>query len=196
MLHHLNPAGGVAGTVLANGALSSNTSNEGNIRANMINGDIIECIVSLPNQLFYSTTIPVSLWIMRKGKNVNTSGKVLFIDAQGLGHMIDKRVRELRPEDIAKIADTYHLWRSGKNYQDVRGFCKVATLEEISEQGYIITPGRYVGIAEESFDDDEVFDEKMKKLTEEMYLLFDESHGLEEKIYRQLEAIGYGKELE
>lgn len=196
MLHHLNPSGGVAGTVLANGALSSNTSNEGNIRANIINGDVLECIVSLPNQLFYSTTIPVSLWIMRKGKNDKTKGKVLFIDAQELGHMVDKRVRELTNKDIEKIANTYHSWRTGNGYNDIKGFCKEATIDDISEQGYIITPGRYVGIAEEEDDDQETFDFKMKKLSEEMRSLFISSHELEEKIYKQLEEIGYEANLE
>ena len=195
MIHHLNPVGGVAGTVLANGALSSNVSNEGNIRANMLKGDVIECIVSLPNQLFYTTTIPVSLWIMRKGKNNITAGKVLFIDAQSLGRMIDKRVRELKPTDISLIADTYHAWRSGNGYEDKKGFCKEATLSEIAEQGYIITPGRYVGIAEDDMDDDESFQEKMKKLTTEMYTLFDEMHELEAKIVEQLEVFDYDAKL-
>ena len=103
MLHHLNPVGGVAGTVLANGSLSSNTGGEGDIRKNMINGDVVECIVSLPGQLFYSTGIPVSLWIMRKGKSEYTKGKTLFIDARKLGFMVDRRVRELSAEDIEKI---------------------------------------------------------------------------------------------
>ena len=192
MIHHLNPAGGVAGTVLANGSLSSNTSNEGVIRQNMINGDVVECIVSLPGQLFYSTGIPVSLWIMRKGKTDSSKNKILFIDARNLGHMIDRKVRELSVEDIQLIASTYQNWRQGKEYEDVQGFCKVASIEEVSEQDYILTPGRYVGIAEQE-EDGEPFEEKMGRLTSELYELFEESHKLEEEICEKLNAIGYGK---
>ncbi|MDO4976681.1 MAG: class I SAM-dependent DNA methyltransferase [Eubacteriales bacterium] len=190
MLHHLNPVNGVAGTVLANGSLSSNTSNEGNIRTNMIKGDVVECIVSMPGQLFYSTGIPVSLWIMRKGKNENTDGKVLFIDARELGHMIDRKVRELSEEDIKKIASTYQNWRQGKEYEDIKGFCKAATIDEIAEQDYILTPGRYVGIAEQE-DDGEPFEEKMTRLTSELSDLFKDSHKLEEEIRQKLATIGY-----
>ena len=192
MLHHLNPVGGVAGTVLANGSLSSNTGGEGDIRKNMINGDVVECIVSLPGQLFYSTGIPVSLWIMRKGKSEYTKGKTLFIDARKLGFMVDRRVRELSAEDIEKISSTYQNWRQGKEYEDVLGFCKEATTADISEQDYILTPGRYVGI-EEVEDDGEPFEEKMGRLTTELYSLFEESHSLEAEIRRKLAAIGYGE---
>lgn len=192
MLHHLNPVGGVAGTVLANGSLSTQTSGEGEIRKNMINADVVECIVSMPSQLFYSVTIPVSLWILRKGKTNNAQGKILFIDARNLGHMIDRRVRELSEDDIQKIASTYHNWRQGKEYEDVQGFCKSATLEEVSAQDYILTPGRYVGIVEQT-EDDEPFEEKMNRLTSELYGLFEESHKLEKEICDKLSAIGYGK---
>ena len=190
MIHHLSPAGGVCGTVLANGSLSSNTSNEGNIRKNMIIGDVVECIVAMPSQLFYSTGIPVSLWVMRKGKTEQTRNKVLFIDARKLGHMIDRKVRELSEGDIRKIADTYQNWRQGKEYEDVRGFCKEATLEEIGGQDYILTPGRYVGI-EEQVDEGEPFEEKMQKLTSELSKMFVKSRELEEEIRRKLGAIGY-----
>lgn len=190
MLHHLSPAGGVAGTVLANGSLSSNTGNEGVIRKNMISDDVIECIVALPGQLFYSTGIPVSLWIMRKGKTDAAKSKVLFIDARKMGKMIDRRVRELTEEDIGTIASTYQNWRQGKEYEDRQGFCKVATLEEIAGQDYVLTPGRYVGI-EEQEDDGEPFDEKMKRLTSELSVLFKESNGLQEEIRQKLGAIGY-----
>lgn len=192
MIHHLNPIGGVAGTVLANGSLSSNTSNEGEIRKNMINGDVVECIVSLPGQLFYSTGIPVSLWILRKGKTEYSQNKILFIDARNLGHMIDRKVRELSEEDIQQIASTYQNWRQGKEYEDVKGFCKSATLKEVANQDYILTPGRYVGIAEQE-EDSEPFEEKMTRLTTELYGLFNESHSLEDEIKRKLAAIGYGE---
>lgn len=193
MLFHLNPNGGVMGTVLANGSLSSNTSNEGNIRKNMIEADVVECIVAMPDKLFYTTSIPVCLWICRKGKSENTKGKVLFIDARKLGKMVDRRVRELDENDICKIAETYHKFRDGKKeYEDIKGFCKVAALKEIAEQDYILTPGRYVGI-EEGMGDGEPFEEKMTRLTSELYGLFEESHKLEAEIRKKLAAIGYGK---
>lgn len=190
MLHHLSPAGGVAVTVLANGSLSSNTGNEGVIRRNMIEDDVIECIVALPGQLFYSTGIPVSLWIMRKGKTDAAKGRVLFIDARKMGKMVDRRVRELTEEDIGTIASTYQNWRQGKEYEDRQGFCKAAALEEIAGQDYVLTPGRYVGI-EEQEDDGEPFDEKMKRLTSELSVLFKESIELQEEIRQKLGAIGY-----
>jgi len=140
MLHHLKPNGGVCGTVLANGSLSTSTSNEGVIRKNMLVGDVVECIVAMPGQLFYSTGIPVCLWIMRKGKNENTQEKVLFIDARNLGHMIDRRVKELGEDDIQKVASTYHNWKNGNGYEDVQGFCKVATIDEIATNDYVLTP--------------------------------------------------------
>ena len=190
MLHHLNPVGGVAGTVLANGSLSSNTSNEGVIRKNMINDDVVECIVSLPGQLFYTTGIPVSLWIMRKGKTEYSRGKILFIDARELGHMIDRRIKELSEDDIQKIASTYQNWRQGKEYEDIQGFCKSATLEEVSAQDYILTPGRYVGIAEKEIDG-EPFEEKMERLTAELSDLFDESITLQGMIKSKLSSLGF-----
>ena len=190
MLHHLNPVGGVAGTVLANGSLSSNTSNEGVIRKNMINDDVVECIVSLPGQLFYTTGIPVSLWIMRKGKTEYSRGKILFIDARELGHMIDRRIKELSEDDIQKIASTYQNWRQGKEYEDIQGFCKSANLEEVSAQDYILTPGRYVGIAEKEIDG-EPFEEKMERLTAELSDLFEESITLQGKIKSKLSSLGF-----
>jgi len=190
MLHHLNPAGGVCGTVLANGSLSSNTSNEGNIRENMVRGNVVECIVAMPGQLFYSTGIPVSLWILRKGKGEHSDGKVLFIDARKLGHMVDRKVRELSEEDIGKIAGTYQNWWKGKDYEDIQGFCKEATIEEIEKQDFVLTPGRYVGI-EEQEDDGEPYEEKMKRLTSELSGMFAKSIELQEEIRKKLGAIGY-----
>lgn len=190
MLHHLNPANGVAGTVLANGSLSSTTSNEGNIRTNMINADVVDCIVALPTQLFYSTGIPVSLWIMRKQKNAETEGKILFIDAHHMGSLIDRRIRELTDNDIQRIADTYHRWRSGDSYSDIEGFCKSAQLSEIKEKGYLLTPGRYVGFAEDE-ESDVPFEERMEQLSEELSEMFDETIVLQDNIKKQLESIGF-----
>ena len=194
MIHHLNPSGGVAGTVLANGSLSSNSPTEIDIRKNMINGDIVECIVGLPGQLFYTTGIEVSLWILRKGKPQTTQNKVLFIDAGGLGHMIDRRIRELSDEpvvgDIPKIAGAYHSWRNNENYHDEVGFCKVATIEEIANYGYVLSPSRYVGVVEHD-SDDEPFEETMTKLSREMFTLFENSHALEEQIIKNLASMGF-----
>ncbi|MCR5728003.1 MAG: type I restriction-modification system subunit M [Lachnospiraceae bacterium] len=197
MLHHLNPAGGVAGTVLANGSLSSNTSTEGDIRKNMIIGDVVECIVAMPSQLFYSTGIPVSLWILRKGKKGRAEGKILFIDARKLGHMVDRKIRELsngeddkKDNDIELVASTYQNWRQGKKYEDIQGFCKEASIDEVAKQDYILTPGRYVGI-EEQEEEGEPFEEKMARLTSELSSLFTKSHELEDEIRKKLGAIGY-----
>ena len=160
----------------------------------MVKDDVVECIVSLPGQLFYTTGIPVSLWIMRKGKTEAAKGNVLFIDARNMGHMIDRKVRELSAEDIQKIASTYQNWRQGKEYEDVKGFCASVSIEDIEKQDVncILTPGRYVGIAEQE-DDGEPFEEKMTRLTTELYGLFKESHELEDKIRKNLAAIGYGE---
>lgn len=190
MLHHLNPVGGVAGTVLANGSLSSTTGGEGEIRKNMINGDVVECIVTLPNQLFYSTTIPVSLWILRKGKNANTEGKILFIDARELGQMVDRRVRELTVDDIYLIASTYQKWRKNEGYKDITAFCKQVTIKEVAEGDYILNPGRYVGAIEKNMDS-EAFEEKMKRLTGELFSLMEESQELDLKIKEKLAQLGY-----
>ena len=190
MLHHLNPSGGVAGTVLANGSLSTQSSGEGEIRRNMINADVIECIVSLPSQLFYSVTIPVSLWIMRKGKTGNATGKILFIDAKNLGHMVDRRVRELSEEDIHTISSTYHNWRNNDGYEDIKGFCYKATIAEVAEQDFVLTPGRYVGVSDEQ-EDGEPFEEKMTRLTSELSTMFQHANALQEEIRKQLQQIGY-----
>lgn len=189
MLHHLSPSNGVAGTVLANGALSSATANEGDIRINMIKADVVDCIVSLPGQLFYSTGIPVSLWILRKGKTDSSTGKILFIDAKNLGHMIDRRVKELSDADIHYIARTYHNWRNG-TYEDIVGFCHSATIEEVSQQDYILTPSKYIEPEEEN--EQEPFESRMKKLSIELEHLFEEAHMNERELKSKLEAISYG----
>ena len=189
MAHHLNPTNGVCGTVLANNSLSATAIAEANIRKNMVEADIVDCIVSLPTQLFYSTGIPVSLWILRKNKGSETKGKILFIDARNLGFMVDRKVRELSEEDIQTIASAYHKWKRGLDYSDIVGFCKSATLEEIKKNDHILTPGRYVGIEDEQ--DDGTFEERMSKLTQEMNMLFDESVRLHAEFKQRMEEIGY-----
>lgn len=190
MLHHLNPMGGVAGTVLANGSLSTTTSNESSIRENMIEADVIDCIVSMPSNLFYSVTIPVCLWIMRKEKTKESQGKVLFIDAKKLGHMVDRKIRELSENDIRRIAETYQSWRKNIEYEDVLGFCKSATIEDIRGQDYILTPGRYVGLAEKE-DDGEPFEVKIERLTRELQEMFEESHRLEDEYLDRVQHLVY-----
>jgi len=188
MIHHLAPNGKI-GMVLANGSLSSQSGGEGEIRKNIINADLVECIVAMPTQLFYTTQIPVSLWFLSKDKK--QKGKTLFIDARKLGTMVTRKLRELTDEDIAKIANTYNAYVDGK-LQDEKGFCAVVSTEEIAKQDYILTPGRYVGI-EDRGEDDEPFEEKMTRLTSELFKMFDKSHDLEIEIRRKLGAIGYGE---
>jgi len=194
-IHHLNPTG-VAGFVLANGSMSSNTSNEGEIRKNMITSDIVDCMVALPSQLFYNTMIPACLWFVTRDKKDHSfrdrRGQILFIDARNMGVMIDRRHRELTDEDVKKISSTYHAWR-GENklkYEDITGFCKSAKLEEVEKNNFILTPGRYVGIQEEA-EDDEAFEEKMKRLTAELSEQMKEGKKLDEEIKRNLEGIGF-----
>lgn len=186
MIHHLAPNGKI-GLVLANGALSSQTSGEGEIRKNIIEADLVEGIIAMPTQLFYSVTIPVTLWFITKNKK--QAGKTLFIDARKMGHMVDRKHRDFSDEDIQKLADTFEAFQNG-NLEEIKGFCAVATLEDIVKQDYILTPGRYVGI-EEQEDDGEPFEEKMDRLTSELSDMFAKSHELEDEIRRKLKAIGY-----
>ena len=187
MIHHLSPTGKI-GLVLANGALSSQSGSEGDIRKAIIEADLVEGIIALPNQLFYSTGIPVSLWFLSREKK--QPGKTLFIDARSMGEMVSRKVRELRPvEDIAKIADTFHAFQNG-TLADEKGFCAVVTTEDIAKQDYILTPGRFVGIADQE-DDGEPFEEKMNRLTTELSDLFKKGHELEDEIVKQLATIGY-----
>ena len=200
MIHHLAPNGKI-GLVLANGALSTQSSGEGEIRKRIIEDDLIEGIVAMPTQLFYTTQIPVSLWFISKRKK--KPGKTLFIDARKMGVMVSRKLRELTDgtkeeyknedgtlkNDIKKIADTYNAYVSG-TLENVKGFCAVATTEESAKQDYILTPGRYVGI-EEQQDDGEPFEEKMARLTSELSDLFVQSHKLEAEIKEKLGAIGY-----
>ena len=186
MIHHLAPNGKI-GLVLANGALSTQSSGEGEIRKRIIEDDLIEGIVAMPTQLFYSVTIPVTLWFISKNKK--QKGKTLFIDARKMGFMVDRKHRDFSDEDIAKLADTFTAFQNGE-LKEVKGFCAVATTEEIAKQDKILTPGRYVGI-EEQEDDGEPFDEKMKRLTSELSEMFEKSHELENEIREKLGAIGY-----
>lgn len=186
MIHHLAPNGKI-GLVLANGALSTQSSGEGEIRKNIINADLIEGIVALPTQLFYSVTIPVTLWFISKNKK--QKNKILFIDARKMGHMVDRKHRDFSDEDIQKLADTFSQFQDGA-LEDVKGFCAVVDTKEIEKQDYILTPGRYVGI-EEVEEDDEPFEEKMTRLTSELSDMFKKNHELEEKIKYQLSSIGF-----
>ncbi|MBL8541996.1 MAG: SAM-dependent DNA methyltransferase [Betaproteobacteria bacterium] len=220
-LHHLAP-GGIAGFVLANGSMSSNQSGEGEIRKALIEADLVDCMVALPGQLFYSTQIPVCLWFLardKRGRRHSSAGPApdsirgrdpvslrdrrghtLFIDARKLGTLVDRVHRELTDADIAKIAGTYHAWRSDRHsgesrnpaeYQDIPGFCKSATLEEIRKHGHVLTPGRYVGAAAQE-DDGEPFEEKMKRLTATLYEQQAEAAKLDAAIAANLRELGYG----
>lgn len=186
MIYHLAPNGKI-GMVLANGSLSSQTGGEGEIRKNIINADLVECIIAMPSQLFYTTQIPVSLWFLAKNKK--QKGKTLFIDARNMGTMVSRKLRELTNEDIKKIADTYNNFIDGKQ-EDIKGFCAVATIQDIEKQDFILTAGRYVGI-EEQEQDSEPFEDKMNRLTAELSELFNQSHQLENEIKEKLGAIGY-----
>ena len=179
---------GKAGVVLANGSLSSNTSNEGEIRRKILEDDLVDCIVALPDKLFYTTGIPVCIWFFNRDKK--HKGQTLFIDARKMGEMVSRRLRELSDEDIKKIANTYISWQNEENYEDIQGFCKVASIDEIREHDFILTPGRYVGI-EEVEDDGEPFEEKMERLTSTLAMQFEKSRELEDEIRRQLGGIGY-----
>ena len=186
MIHHLAPNGKI-GMVLANGSLSSQSGGEGEIRKNIINDDLVSCIVAMPSQLFYTTQIPVSLWFLSRNKK--QKGKTCFIDARKMGTMVSRKLRILTDTDIAKLAETFDAYENG-TLEDVKGFCAVITTAQIAEQDYILTPGRYVGI-EEQEDDGEPFDEKMKRLTSELSALFEKSHELEIEIKKNLKTIGF-----
>lgn len=186
MIYHLAPNGRI-GMVLANGSLSSQAGGEGEIRKNIINADLVDCIIAMPAQLFYTTQIPVSLWFLSRNKK--QKNKTLFIDARKMGTMVTRKLRELTDEDIQKLADTYKKYVDG-TLEDVKGFCAVKDTKDIAEQDYILTPGRYVGIEEQS-DDGEPFEEKMARLTSELSDLFDKSHELEAEIRKNLGTIGY-----
>ncbi len=191
-LYHLND-NGVAGFVLANGSLTSNTNGDGEIRKNLVEGRVVDCIVSLPEKLFYSTGIPVCLWFCSKAKPRRedpTKDSVLFIDCRKMGRLYDRTHKTIDDPDIDRIASTYHSWQNGSGYEDVQGFCKSVPIEDVAASGYMLTPGRYVGLAPEE-EDSEPYEEKMKRLTYELGGLFEESHRLEEEIKKNLKALGF-----
>jgi type I restriction enzyme M protein len=197
---------GVAGFVLANGSMSTNTKGEGAIRQKLIENDLVDCMIALPGQLFYTTQIPVCLWFITKNKKAEAipghpgsnhrdrQGETLFIDARNMGSMIDRTHKELTSDDIAEIARTYHAWRGEAKdgeYEDKPGYCKAATLQDIKANDYVLTPGRYVGAAE--IEDDGIpFEEKMAELTQTLYKQMDEAEKLDEVIRENLAGLGYG----
>lgn len=214
---------GVAGFVLANGSMSTNTKGEGEIRKQIIENDLVDCMIALPGQLFYTTQIPVCLWFLTKNKKAQTfsdgrkqhrnrEGETLFIDARNMGSMTSRIHKELAADDIAEIARTYHLWRgepvadssevggdasdvgrlTSDGYQDVAGFCKSATLDDIKANDYVLTPGRYVGAAEVE-DDGELFEEKMQQLTQTLFQQMAEAQELDAVIKQNLKGLGYGE---
>ena len=193
---------GVAGFVLANGSMSTNTKGEGEIRQKLVENDLVDCMVALPGQLFYTTQIPVCLWFLTKNKKTdsergyrNRQGETLFIDARKIGSMISRTQKELDEGDIATITKTYHAWRGEKKdggYEDEAGYCKSATLEDIRKHDYVLTPGRYVGAA--ALEDDGIpFETKMTELSQTLYAQMEESAKLDEVIRKNLEGLGYGK---
>ncbi|EMA2435540.1 type I restriction-modification system subunit M [Vibrio parahaemolyticus] len=204
MLYHLAPDGSQA-LLLANGSMSSTTNNEGEIRAALVENDLVECMVALPGQLFTNTQIPACIWFLTKNKKARTDksgrklrdrkGEVLFIDARNLGYMKDRVLRDFTQDDIQKVADLYHAWKTGDEvngvaYEDQAGFCKSATLEDIKKHDFVLTPGRYVGAAEE-LDDGIPFGEKMATLTAKLSEQFAESATLEAEIKKNLAGLGY-----
>lgn len=198
--HHLAPTG-YAAVILANGSMSSTSGGEGEIRKAMVEGDAVDCMVAMPGQLFFGVQIPVCVWIMAKDKSGgkhgtrklrDRRGEVLFLDARKLGYMVNRTQKNLSPEDIAKLTDTYHAWREGKGYEDVSGFCKSANLEEIRAHGHVLTPGRYVG-AEDVEEDEEAFEEKMPRLVAALRERFAKRAVLEKQVNANLEGMGYGR---
>ena len=199
MLYHLAPAGSMA-LLLANGSMSSNTNNEGEIRKKLIEDDYVECMVALPGQLFTNTQIPACIWFLTRDKRNGLAlnkpkrdrrGQFLFIDARQLGYMKDRVLRDFTPADIQKVADTFHAWQLGEGYEDVAGFCYSASLDDIRKHEHVLTPGRYVG-AEAQADDGEAFADKMARLTQQLAAQFAESAKLEGEIKKNLAGLGYG----
>lgn len=188
MIYHL-AVNGVMATVLSNGSLSSMTSGEGTIREKIVRDNLVECIIALPKQLFYNTGIPATIWILRRGRS-SEDNQTLFIDASNLGYMKTRVQRDFREEDIEKIEKIYKNWRKKENYEDIAGFCKSATRQEIEAHGFVLTPGRYVGIVHEE-EDDIAFEEKMAELTATLSQQMAQEKILDEEIKEQLAKIGY-----
>lgn len=195
ILHHLGP-NGTAGVVLSNGSMSSSQSGEGEIRKRMIEGDVVDCMIALPGQLFYSTQIPACLWFLarnkKNGRFRDRTGEVLFIDARKLGYMVDRTRREFSAADIETIASAYHRWREGKDFENVPGFCKAVSHEVIEANDYVLTPGRYVGNETQEYFDD-LFEENMKLFTITLRQLQAESTKLDAIISANLKELGYGE---
>jgi type I restriction enzyme M protein len=197
IIYHLAPSG-LAGFVLANGSMSSNQSGEGEIRKSIVEADLVDCMIALPGQLFYSTQIPACLWFLardkKSGRFRDRRGQVLFIDARKLASLVDRTHREFTDEEVSRIAGTYHAWRGEPDageYADVPGFCNSATLDEIRAHGHVLTPGRYVG-AEAAEDDGEPFEEKMKRFTATLREQQVEATNLDAVIAANLKGLGYG----
>ena len=198
MLYHLAPAGSMA-LLLANGSMSSNTNNEGEIRKQLVERDYVECMVALPGQLFTNTQIPACIWFLTKDKangfNLNKKkrdrrGQFLFIDARQLGYMKDRVLRDFTLDDINKVADSFHAWQHGEGYENVPGFCYSASLDDIRKHEHVLTPGRYVGAAEQE-EDGEAYADKMARLTAQLAEQFAESAKLEDEIRKNLAGLGY-----
>lgn len=189
MLYHLAPVNGVMATVLANGSLSSMTSGEGDIRASIVKAGLVECIVSLPKQLFYNTGIPATIWILRRGREADNN-KTLFIDASAMGYMKTRVHRDFTDYERESIELTYHNWRKNDGYEDIKGFCNSASLEDIEKHNFVLTPGRYVGMEDEE-DDGVTFEDKMNKLTSILASQMIEEKKLDENIKEQLAKIGF-----
>ena len=197
MIYHLSPKG-VMACVLANGSLSSQTNNEGEIRKSLVENDLVDCIVALPKQLFYNTGIPACIWFISRKRTGNgdrkRTGEILFIDASEIGFMADRTHREFTEKDVAKISDTYHEWRKrDSKYEDIKGFCKSANIEEITKHNFVLTPGRYVGIKDEE-DDGIPFEEKMTELATKLSEQMKEEKRLDEEIKKQLKNVGINLE--
>ncbi|MDK2065511.1 SAM-dependent methyltransferase [Aliarcobacter butzleri] len=175
---------GIAGFVLAKGSLTSNSSNEGEIRKKLIENNLVDCIVNLPAKLFFNTQIPACLWFIKKNRARND---ILFIDARNLGHLINRKNKDFSPEDIEQVSSTYHNWKVKENYEDIKGFCKSASLEEVRELNYVLTPGRYVGLeeSEDEFD----FKERFESLQNELQMQMKEEQSINDRILANLAKV-------